>query len=305
MAAVAGPPGTRNATVRESVASSVPAEYVPNSAPVAKERTDVIELAPGSRITARALLIGDRLDTVGLERGDVLSTAPLSFRIGRQGIVVLFRYGVAVFIGLTPFEEDDVLRSLSTRIVGEFKLREEETAGIEPSADKDEQIPPGGPIYLKTASYARLLVIAEALAKSVVLARDEREVASVFEKIEPFARALAEHGRIPGGRRTILKHIGNALLVQQRVSGRVAVAEKPDVLWDRPDLERLYARLGEEYELKERVTALDRKLAVIAETAKALTDVIDTERSLRLEVAIVLLILLELIVASYQIFFAR
>ena len=41
----------------------------------------------------------------------------------------------------------------------------------------------------------------------------------------------------------LLKLLGNALLVQHRVSGRVAVSEKPDVLWDRPDLERLYSRL--------------------------------------------------------------
>jgi uncharacterized Rmd1/YagE family protein len=77
------------------------------------------------------------------------------------------------------------------------------------------------------------------------------------------------------------------------------------VLWDRPDLERLYARLGDEYELKERADALNRKLAVIAETAKALTDVIDTERSLRIEVAIVVLIVLEIVIAAYQIFAAH
>jgi len=261
-----------------------------------------LTLAPGDRVTARALLIGDRLDTVGLERGDVLSTAPLSFRAGANGMATLFRYGVVVLIGLTPIEEDEVLRGLAPRITGEFKRREEETAIIELSAERDEQIPPGGPIYLKALSHERLLVISEALAKSVVLAQDEREVASVFDKIEPFARELADTGRIPGGRRTILRLIGNALLVQHRVSGRVAVAEKPDVLWDRPDLERLYARLGDEYELKERADALNRKLAVIAETATALTDVIDTERSLRLEVAIVALILLEIVIASYQIF---
>ncbi|MGA2129123.1 MAG: RMD1 family protein, partial [Xanthobacteraceae bacterium] len=107
------------------------------------------------------------------------------------------------------------------------------------------------------------------------------------------------------GRRTILKHIGNALLVQHRVSGRVAIAEKPDVLWDRPDIERLYARLEDEYELKERVGALGRKLAVISETAQALTDIIDTQRSLRLELIIALLIVLEIVVAFFQIFAAR
>ena len=64
-------------------------------------------------------------------------------------------------------------------------------------------------------------------------------------------------------------------------------AEKPDALWDRPDLERLYARLEDEYELKERVDALNRKLAVVAETANTLADIIDTRRSLRLEIIVV------------------
>jgi len=131
--------------------------------------------------------------------------------------------------------------------------------------------------------------------------RDEREVSAVFELVEPFARQLAEKGRTDGGRRAILKHIGNALLVQHRLSGRVAVAEKPDVLWDRPDLQRLYARREDEYELKERAEGLTRKLSVIAETAQVLTDIIDTRRSLRLEIVIVVLIAVELVIAGYQI----
>jgi len=120
--------------------------------------------------------------------------------------------------------------------------------------------------------------------------------------VEPFARVLAEQGRTPGGRRAILKHIGHALLVQHRVSGRVAVAEKPDAVWDRPDLERLYARLQDEYELTDRADALARKLALISETATMLTDIIDTKRSLRLEIMIVVLIVFEIIITAYQIF---
>jgi uncharacterized Rmd1/YagE family protein len=96
--------------------------------------------------------------------------------------------------------------------------------------------------------------------------------------------------------------VGHALLVRQRMSGRVAVEEKPDVLWDRPDLERLYARLEDEYELKERAAALHRKLEVLGDTAQALTDIIDTERSLRLELIIVLLIVFEIVITFYQMF---
>lgn len=256
----------------------------------------------GSRMTARALLLGDRLDVSGLERSDLLSASPLAFRVGQEGFVALFRYGAVVLVGLTPLEEDDVIRGLRQRIVGEFARHEEETAVIELSPDKEDQIPPGGPIYLRQVSTERLIVIADALAKSVALARDEKEAAGVFDVMEPFARYLAEKGRRPGGRREIVKHVGHALLVRQRVSGRVAVEEKPDVLWDRPDLERLYARLEDEYELRERAASLHRKLEVIGDTAQALTDLIDTERSLRLELIIVLLIVFEIFITFYQMF---
>ena len=92
----------------------------------------------------------------------------------------------------------------------------------------------------------------------------------------------------------MLKLIGQALLAQHRVSGRVAVEEKPDVLWDHPELERLYARLADEYELEERGDVLKRKLDVVGDTAQALTDIIDADRATRLEAAIVILIVLEL-----------
>jgi uncharacterized Rmd1/YagE family protein len=257
---------------------------------------------PAGRRSVRALLLGDRIDTSGLDHADVISTAPMTFRAGQSGMAAVFRFGVIVLFDLSVLESDDVLRQLRSRVIGPIAVREDETAIIETAPDRDEQILPGGPIQLKTITPEHFMVIAEALAKSVILARDEREVATVIERIEPLARALAEKGRTPRDRRAILKHIGNALLVQQRVSGRVAVTEKPDAVWDRPDLERLYARLQDEYELRERAEALSRKLQVISDTAEVLTDMIDTRRSLRLEIFIALLILLEIAMTLYQLF---
>jgi len=261
---------------------------------------DTSSLTRGT-VTARALLLGERIDTVGLERNDVLSTMPMAFRAGGSGCVALFRYGVAVMIGMTTLEQDEVLRQLGARIVKPIARGEEETTRIEIAPEKDEQVLPGSTIVLKALTTGHMLLIADALATSVMLAHDERNVAAVFDVIEPLARQLAEKGRRPGGRRAILKHIGNALLVQQRMSGLVAVEEKPDVLWERPDLERLFTRLEDEYELKERANVLNRKLTVISNTAQVLTDLIDTERSQRLEIIIVALILLEILFSAYQI----
>ena len=255
------------------------------------------------RVTARALTLGARLDAAGLERPDTISVNPLAFHVGQTGFVALYRFGVAVLVGLSPLEEDEVLRQVRARVSGERDRVDDESAVLEVSPGGADQIAPGGPIQVRDLSAARLLVIADALAKTVSLARDEREVNSVLDVIEPFAAGLSRTGRPPGTRRAMLRLIGQALLVQHRVSGRVAIEEKPDVLWDRPDLERLYARVEDEYELKERTLALKRKIDVIVETARALTDVIEADRATGLEISIVALIVTEILLTLTQMLF--
>jgi uncharacterized Rmd1/YagE family protein len=259
---------------------------------------------PAFRTTARALLLGDRIDVAGLERADAISTLPLAFHVGQNGKVALYRFGVAVMVGLTPLEEEDVLARLKDRVVG-ARLRKEDEIAILLIGEAEDRIAPGGQIALRDLSNERFLVFSDALAKSVALGRDEREVNSVFDKVEPLANVLGKHGRPMRDRREMLRLIGQALGVQHRVSGRVAVEDKPDVLWDRPDLERLYARLEDEYELKERGQTLQRKLDVIVETVRVLTDIIDADRSSFMEAAIVLMILAELGLSLFQIVFFR
>jgi uncharacterized Rmd1/YagE family protein len=256
-------------------------------------------------VTARALLLGERIDTSGLERADLVSTAPLAFPAGQSGFVVLYRFGVAVLFGLSPLEEDEILAKVGARVAGPATRGDDETLVLEISPESEDKALADGRIAVKDTSGERLLVIADALAKSVALARDERRVNAVFDTIEPFAAELAAKGRTPFKRRAMLELIGQTLLVQHRVSGRVAVEDKPDVLWDRPDLERLYARLEDEYELEARSRTLRAKIDVIGETARALTEIIDVDRSVRLEATIIVLILAEILLTLFQMFTQR
>src|SRR5271169_7045972 len=177
---------------------------------------------PTQQLTAHALQIGDRINTAGFE-GQVLSNTPLAMRVGESGMAVVFRYGVAVFIGLSAAEEKGFLERLQLRTFGKITPHEEEWAKIEVAREAEEPIPVGGPILVREFSLERLLVVSDALAKSVVLGHDEREVANVFDTIEPFARELATSGQASKSRTDPLKLPGNSLLVQHRVSGRVAV----------------------------------------------------------------------------------
>ena len=61
-----------------------------------------IDSAHRSPLPIKALLLGDRLNTAGLERKDMIAATPFAFRIGPSGFVALFRYGAVVFSGLSP-----------------------------------------------------------------------------------------------------------------------------------------------------------------------------------------------------------
>ncbi len=257
------------------------------------------------RIVARALLVGDRIDAAGLERGEMVATAPLALRLAPAKFVALYRFGVAVFVGFTASEEQNFLDEIAERIAGSRDRKNDETAVLEILPGAEDRVLPGGPIQMPDLSASRFLVVADVLAKTVSLARDESALSGVFDSIEPFAAALARTGRAPWNRRKMLRVIGQALLAQHRLSGRVAVEETPEVLWDHPSLDRLYARLADEYELRERARAVTRKLGVIVETGQALTDILDVDRAMRLEAIIVILILAEILITLVQIFLAH
>lgn len=247
-------------------------------------------------LTAHAFLIGDRLAVDRTGQTQVISTAPFSYRLG-DGYVVMFRYGALVLIGLSDSDEKLVLAQALQEAVHPGPV-EEERLLIRAHAVEEERLTPGGILEIKEMTAGHALVLADILAKSVALARYERETASVFERIEPAANTLAVYGHIPRDRRGLLKMIGSALLAQYRVSGRIAFAEKPEILWEQPGLERFYARLEDEFEIVERGTLLNGKMAVLASAAETFTDMMDTQRSARLELLIVILIVAELIIAA-------
>jgi uncharacterized Rmd1/YagE family protein len=252
-------------------------------------------------IAVRALQLGERIDVKGLEREDAFSSTPLAFRTGSGGTVALFKSGAAVFIGMTPVEEDELIRSLAPRIHVPLEERETEMARLVVKPDEEELIAPSGALQIKSADPNRLLLVAEALAMSVALAYDERRIATAFERIDAVAHTL-QQGRLPASPRgTLLEQIGQALTLQQRLAGRVDLDEKPDVLWDHPELERFWARLVDEYDLPQRGRAIARKLEVIRETADTITELMATRTSHRLEWYIIALIALEIALSLYDI----
>jgi len=251
-------------------------------------------------ISVRALQLGEHIDVKGLEREDAFSSVPLAFRTSGGGMAVLFKSGAAVFFGMNPVDEEGLIRSLGSRIIEPLEERETETVRLLVRPEEDEGVSSASGLQIKAADPNRLLLVAEALAMSVTLAYDERRIALAFDRIDAVAQTL-QQGRLPRSPQgAMLEQIGQALTLQQRLADRVDLDEKPDVLWDHPELERFWARLVDEYDLPQRGRAIARKLEVIRGTADTITDLMATRTSHRLEVYIIALIAFEIGLSLYD-----
>jgi uncharacterized Rmd1/YagE family protein len=258
-----------------------------------------------SGFTARAVLAGTGIDLAALGATDRTGAAPLVVELVGSldggGLAMLFRYGAAVFFQASPAAITDYLRQIGPHVRQPFAVAEQETEILEIRIDPaGKEAVEGNVLVLAEATLERLQLVADILAKSVSLAHHERSIQRQFERIEPFAANL-DHWR-RGGRaaRELLQHLGAALLAEHRVVAGTLVDDSPELLWDHPELERLWARLRDEFEIRERYAALHGKLSLISRTAETALELMQNRRSLRVEWAIVGLIVFEIGITLVQ-----
>jgi uncharacterized Rmd1/YagE family protein len=249
---------------------------------------------------ARSLYIGEHIDLrpfLRAKRTPAQQPAIVSFSGG--GLVLVFRYGAVVFFDASLEEQQRFQAELLpfVRHAYEHPEIEELEISVNPTAPDGDV---GQSLGLKDASIERLQTVASVLSKSVALAQYEADVDQNFEQLEPLAMQLEEKGY--GGRQVtpLLRHIGRALRNELKMVARVEVTDRPDLIWDRPDLANLYRKLEEEFELQERAAILDRKLDLISRTAGTVLELLHRSRSIRVEWYIVVLIVVELALAMYQ-----
>lgn len=248
---------------------------------------------------ARALLLGERLDTRALRLAEETALLlPMTVRV-KDGWVVLFRYGVVVSFGLSRPAEAAFLASLAHAVSEPLPAPECEDVRILVGGEHEETLDAAGAIIVRQASVDRLRAIAEILARNALLSHHEATIAQLFDRVEPLAIALRREGRIGWRDRDLLRQIGDVLFTQHKMVGRAEAMDKPELLWEFPELERLYARLEAEYELRDRARALDAKLDLLSRGCETLIGLVQARRSLRVEWYVVFLIVAELCLSIF------
>jgi uncharacterized Rmd1/YagE family protein len=228
--------------------------------------------------------------------------SPHDLRVERSGGGQMFVYpfGALVFYDV-PIEERELevahLRKAqpkltSTTVINEeFTVREDATS-LPRVAD--------GVLTLDDMTADRAALIAMTVAQSAAMEYYESIVEEMFARTDRLVERMEHRGTVAFGTRPLHRFIGAAIGVRNEVLSVLHLFDKPDEAWEDAGIDKIYEELRAEFDLADRYRALELKLRSIQEALELVLDVARDRRLVLLELAIVLLILFEIVVAIVE-----
>lgn len=263
------------------------------------------KLSEMTQFSAKALLVADKIVSRNILNKHASRNEPLLLSLP-DGVCFVFPFGVIVLINLSEKDESFVRSYIDPYLKQPIKNVKDsllvETLSVRVQPDFAEGVDQNV-VHIKSLTKEHLELIANVLAKSIILELYENTVASNFEYVEPIARDLLRNGRLTQNSNELLRHIGASLLAEHNMVGKIEITEKPALLWEYTQLDLLYEKLMEEMEIVERQTILDRKIELLSRTAQTSLDILQYKHTNRLEWYIIILIIVSIILEGYAIFF--
>lgn len=150
-------------------------------------------------------------------------------------------------------------------------------------------------VWLRELTLDRLKIVSLALAQSVALDHLEGSVRAALAKFEPVMAGLAHHGRLTLSRHEALKIVGFTMETRAEVMENLTLFDDPPETWESESLAHLDSGLFDQFDLDERLGALQQKLAYLSDASARIVDLLTTRKSHRLEWIIIALIAVEIV----------
>lgn len=230
----------------------------------------------------------------------------LLFSVEKEKWFFVYSFGVAVFVNL----DKDFLKKLLTKKVQQCcselmpEKYSEEYAIIEDASLEKDSIEYDA-VKVRNSTPEKLEVVAEIIAQSVAIDVFDGQVDAMLQEFSAFTTQLERRGRIAARTPHILKLIGKDYSILESMIVRLALLDKPEILWEDAQLEALFLSLRSMFELEDRFTNLDYKLRFLQSNSELMLETLRSRREQFLEVVIIILIAFEIILILYEIFGGR
>jgi required for meiotic nuclear division protein 1 len=218
----------------------------------------------------------------------------LHYKLPPEGAVYIFPFGVFVSHDLPADRREAELQRLRIALpkLTARVVREDYTVAEDPAFRTGIV---DGVLRLDRFTAGRAGIVALTVAQSAAMEYYENLVEDLFARTGSLSEFMERRGTVPYRTRQLHRFIGEAIVTRTEVLSVLHLLDKPDEAWDDPAIDRIYDDLRGEFDLRDRYAALELKLRAIQESLELLVEVARDRRLLLLEVAVVLLILLELV----------
>lgn len=257
------------------------------------------------RLSVRAIHFESPIDLDVLQghypSSQVLSADPLVLGLPGHAHVVVLRFGTVVFWNCNGFQSAKVLERIQQVMkVPPPNCEVRESAVV--LLDQAEERANFKDIWLKSLTLEHIRVISESVGQSVALKHCEVAVSKALKNTTPIVQALQRRGALISSEKSILKTVGFTLAVRDAILAKLSLFDDPAETWQSERLSRLHNLLGEHFDIKKRLSALNEKLTFLSDLNTMLMSLLHNRTSHRLEWVVILLIVTEVIFSSYHFF---
>lgn len=217
--------------------------------------------------------------------------------------VFVFSFGSVVFINFSKPEVTLFFRNLKEATSTDM------TDSLESASDEYELKLCSGDDFEITDEYALVPSLEEfydelaatVIAKSAALEKIEVLLGKIEDKVEAMIDRL-EAGKTNISNIEVAKTTSDILRFQYTTISYIMILDKPDITWENSRWDRFYDRMAVFFELNDRYEVVKKKLDILNNIREGFTHISYSNRGLRMEWAIVLLIVAEVIIMMIELF---
>jgi uncharacterized Rmd1/YagE family protein len=220
---------------------------------------------------------------------------------GSQSWIIAYDFGALAFVGIDDPTRETVLQAMLKRIGPEPHPPIQEQALIEVTEDDK----PGvrfDRIVVPKLDRRVVELVSFVVSQSAAMEYYEEDVDLVLARLNVTAEGLAQTGKLTTSPRDLLKFIGSGMSTHNQVVFTLSLLDTPQLAWEDETLDRIYGGLRMQYEIADRFRALDHKLRMIQDNFELFVDLTQERRSYRLELAVAILVAVEVVLFVFEIF---
>src|SRR3989344_6913651 len=251
-----------------------------------------------SKYQAETIYIGESIDLKKVQEGVkqysyLNRDDPLVIKLLKDQYAVLTKFGTVTFWNVSVRLRQQFLNEIRPYV----KNKKEHYP-----YDEDTRVLIGGgvekvtfeKVYSAHLNVEKIKIISYVLSQSVALERYEDDIGNSLSETEAVVDNLKTKGKALFSEKKLLKQIGGVFSVKQTTVVHLALFDKPESIWESPDLETLYNRMSYEYDLKVRFDVLDKKIDYLSDISKMMIEFLAEKRNAFLETVIIVLIVIEI-----------